>query len=1675
MERRPKWAWELAPWSESLWDYQYHANPLDHLLDPRRHDSTKISEPEPLSSTSKPKLDGPATGVSTRKPSLERMRYDERLYQLTFGRVQRRPPSPDNAHLDDDGCDSSSLPYRTHPYDQRKKYKPRTPTEQLHFERLNATQFKVYASKSDCDEQSDKWLRVGSLYHDHIEALHRQEQGDVSSTDQQGLRYQLEKRILENKAGPVSERWTKKQIRRGRYYVASLLESMTPDTEFYRADLFIYNTLNHDNLQSLGMDCLTTVFEQRDVTGKIRRDKPCQVLIQLSRFDNLCPLYEDRQLLRLMLGRGDELNSSSCLLSPLDAARMSQSMLILPRQERDLSVFKSTLSGAPIGLIMASSQISTQSVYSDEVTFPALPTAQLSYAPVKPTASLAERKNMQAAQSTAKSAATTYRATCANFPDRPVSPLIPDIPPRSSARQSPPPIVLIDEKPDSSAVHPSLHGSGSNPIPATPPRPETSPTSTSSPFERLQEAFSRIVEPIPPVSLEDFPSWLYIFATASADSEPEVLDPSLKFTVGDNVSSASAEYPAGFPSLSIPPPIHTCEPDPRTHYPPHYVHPPMALGVHLYDDYDSAVEDSDDDILRVYTPPPRFDTPSPDDSPRLFSGLQTPESAESPSDTVFQYPPIVDKLESSAPHATSTPTMAKAMISGSDTRTKYLQGPPGHRKPELEDFSLNEPAPIFTCETQQEHSSNLFFMFVSRIIYRGSRKELFMLSMSYPDAALYLNHARCLRGLTAAQKQRVIGPFTPEQVSAFRARFHPLRLKYTRRLEVFDRLYSIEIPDNGEDFKAFVPNTPPAFKYIAEKRLREVLFHRRYTDPDQLRFGQSTAEYVTESITETDEEMDSSDNDVFDPVTTDSSSFDVQDYVLNVATYSNGTSATGHYLGEIWGPYFDHGVLQDIPLDLSFDDFLEELDVQIKHGPIQVDPGLATVPLDDPSAEAALSWARNKLSEYSGSVQDLSVPPSLSDSDSNSSDEYSTTEDALTDSDDNEEDISVPLTGSVSGFTVKDYRFKDQEKVQRNLDRAGRERSTTQRSQFVLPSTVVLVPYGHHQHETTRKGQVTMDFLRSVSIHPVNDEMFLVDYDLAPETYLMFQSREFNRSMHELHNSVAGFSKEIGTLAQFVKMDTKTGIPYFPAGTLTKIFQQFLGPRTVTLGYQKLVSKAKIDSRSPIYPGVLNVLRGNVNLSLLPLTKLTSYAFLRKDSRFKDSTEVVSRPQIFYYTIKMLEPTHFSLTSQRHWVVLLSDVDVHSWTPVSSFALLCGKLEVILKNQRLSAPDAVPEKVGVAHYHPSRPGLPESFVLSASVGSFRPSEEQDSRCSPYFTRWLMRHNGRVLVTLFVGAVQREISPPKIQISPSQARKTGITADAYHAALADQRDLAKFYETRTAPDGRVVRVRRTDVFPKTLIGTYRPVYGPVKGSTEPALLFYEKVLWPGIGFDHRVINVEHPNYVSTMHGGRFNVSKGGPRLLLLNANPMEKEMLDSFVSLPAFILDNWDEMCARARHDHPGSRALLRKASLLPVDFSPEMLPPLWFKRFQLLRNYFGKDMYLMLERLIIAMEMDSDLHPPYLEDSNNAKKLDHLHPYSFPHLENHHESLVRITSQGVVSYRAEENEILRRMPDVLSQMTGHSVPQSGCCYGRFYANSTRTQRSSDLSATDEGPDVKPHL
>ena len=79
---------------------------------------------------------------------------------------------------------------------------------------------------------------------------------------------------------------------------------------------------------------------------------------------------------------------------------------------------------------------------------------------------------------------------------------------------------------------------------------------------------------------------------------------------------------------------------------------------------------------------------------------------------------------------------------------------------------------------------------------------------------------------------------------------------------------------------------------------------------------------------------------------------------------------------------------------------------------------------------------------------------------------------------------------------------------------------------------------------------------------------------------------------------------------------------------------------------------------------------------------------------------------------------------------------------------------------QLAPSDAVSDKVGVPHYLPTRPGLPDYFALSVSIGSFRPIDE-NYRGSKYFAKWRMRHNGRLLTTLFTGAVERVSTEIKI--------------------------------------------------------------------------------------------------------------------------------------------------------------------------------------------------------------------------------------------------------------------------------------------------------------------------
>jgi hypothetical protein len=53
----------------------------------------------------------------------------------------------------------------------------------------------------------------------------------------------------------------------------------------------------------------------------------------------------------------------------------------------------------------------------------------------------------------------------------------------------------------------------------------------------------------------------------------------------------------------------------------------------------------------------------------------------------------------------------------------------------------------------------------------------------------------------------------------------------------------------------------------------------------------------------------------------------------------------------------------------------------------------------------------------------------------------------------------------------------------------------------------------------------------------------------------------------------------------------------------------------------------------------------------------------------------------------------------------------------------------------------------------------------------------------------------------------------------------------------------------------------------------------------------------------------------------------------------------------------------------------------------ETLPPKWFSQFQKLRNFFGENFYTSLEKLVIDLEMDKDIHPPFQPDPQNSAYL----------------------------------------------------------------------------------------
>jgi len=59
-----------------------------------------------------------------------------------------------------------------------------------------------------------------------------------------------------------------------------------------------------------------------------------------------------------------------------------------------------------------------------------------------------------------------------------------------------------------------------------------------------------------------------------------------------------------------------------------------------------------------------------------------------------------------------------------------------------------------------------------------------------------------------------------------------------------------------------------------------------------------------------------------------------------------------------------------------------------------------------------------------------------------------------------------------------------------------------------------------------------------------------------------------------------------------------------------------------------------------------------------------------------------------------------------------------------------------------------------------------------------------------------------------------------------------------------------------------------------------------------------------------------------------------------------------------------------------------------------MVPPLWKKQMHGLRNYFGENFYYEAERVIEVLELDEEVYPPLITDSEELQHLGNVR-YSY--------------------------------------------------------------------------------
>ncbi|CBY10861.1 unnamed protein product [Oikopleura dioica] len=1588
--RDGQWAWNRFRNDPELWIQIYHGNPFEHLHDPRVADQ---NQPEPTTSLlggPPPTLLGTAEGNPDPASVQDRVQHDSELYGLVFGRLTQRPSSPDTCFRNPEGEDTLDLQYRTAPMADFCPYVERKPEHQLHFDVLNETQLRIFLTAEAKASNSTDWFRAGYCYSEYHGAEQRKRAGDLSNTDHQGLEYNFRLRVLENTAGPVAERFTPAELEICEYIISSLMYSTDPRSRFFRRDLLRLNEKNNLSLQSFGMQVLTGTRQFVDSHGISRNESPSEVVLRLSKFGNFVPLQAHREIFRKVMGKDQNLTVDDYLLNPVDAGRLGTSLLIMPRYQRDLLILQGVYGGASHGTLMATTTETTRSFKSFEFCLASsdIPSTETTDRRVTSLQQSTDRLS-ETSRRSASAKAQVYRAAHSGLPSLSVKPGIAHIPDVETEAGS--------DAPTSSSLLSVPSQTDHSTLPDSAPSTDSNSVNFAA-YDELDAEFPEIrTENLP---LHKYSSWVFLLHRARSLTHESM-----------DASSLGASPPPTHPSVESYeiPVIHGCVTDPRNS---DYV-------------YDSANEVSDNSILQI-----------------------GPIGSDRPAAPPFRPPPEAFPL---------TNSQRRKVIAEFGRLQKF--GDPGPMSDSESDLSSITDISLASSANSQRHLKDLLWNFQQRILQKGTRLELFYLAMS-DDTAGFLGHARCLQRLTPQQKRAVIGPFTTAEKLKFQQRFNPTRQPGTPRHEVFEALYQLQVPDTSEDFTQFVSQDPPppAFAYIAAREARES--RPVYQEPlrsDQL-VENNECGYPTESIAST------------------------ASFGSEPETISQLPGVVQMPDPETWPHQPRHRTFLDQlsampepeePQD--FDGYLNDIHEALHYDPLRLSPD----DFDPPNELVAAQFQTPISKWFSG--QQLSrefTPPQTIQLDLQSQLDgseapriaYYDQPGYLVFPHDNLADPEPPVRNQTRTVLRKQQKIADAVPEETTL--ADYEANVTyfttvpvpsrqRRCLFVCPPTVVPCFAESHTRGTRSaarsKRQVPPRTHQTYLVHPILAQCVSSVFDFTADFYQLYHHREVTRWQRDGFVSPTQLPKEyppsLPTVADKIQLDPATTLPFFPAGTVSKLLKLCFIPRTASDGYRALLESQIDDKYSKTYPQILKKLRGNVNSDHISAQSLEGYGFHEFDRRFSpqsDSHPAILSPQLFIEKIPFLEPSMFAPSSRRHWCLLLPDVDSHSWGPLSSFTILCGRAETLQRLMSLCAPEKIPVgRAGIQYLQASRPGVPNGFALTMAIGGVRPYTPRSilPKISP---RWNLKLSARLNIAFFQGLVER--------VTLAQAQAKGINGDEYQRVLADLENVDKYYETVTDHTGSQLRRRRRDVYPPSLVGLHRPIYStPKKIGAEPRLLYFERILWPGAGFISKVLNTT-PNVVTKINGREKDTSTGGPRLILVHRGPIEKEFLECFLALPAFFMQQSDRIYTRCREDNPGSPELLREFSLSPLTFSPDMCPPLWTVRLHRLQNFLGRDFYLAAEQVIHHLELDHEVYPLSSFSPDDDAYLKRLCPYRVPHLEPQAESLVRVDSNGTVVYRAEELQEIQEASETMPTDQPASVSSVGTCYARHVAAETRDWR-----------------